>query len=67
MANDKYMQKQPKVKMQHIINCINCIMNIYVKDKLNVIILGDINVDMMKPNNLGDCLDINRLKHNYYY
>ena len=37
-------------------------MNQYIND-INVIIVGDTNVNMLKPNLLKDCLDINGLRN----
>ena len=37
-------------------------MNQYIND-INVIIIGDTNVNMLKPNLLKDCLDINGLRN----
>ena len=55
--------KQPKVKLQHITKCIDCIMNTCVEGNVNIVFIGDTNVDMLKRNKLRDCLDINGLKN----
>ena len=36
--------KQPKVKLQHITKCIDCIMNTCVEGNVNIVFIGDTNV-----------------------
>ena len=57
--------KQPKVKVTHLINCVESIMDLCMCDNLNstVVIMGDLNVDMLKPNSLNDCFDVYGLKN----
>ena len=56
------MYKQPKVKASIIINCVDNIMNHCIHVDCNIVIMGDLNVNMLKRNNsLTDCLDINGL------
>ena len=56
------MYKQPKVKTHQLNTCIDKLMNQYIND-INVIIIDDTNVNMLKPNLLNDCLDINGLRN----
>ena len=56
--------KQPKVKVDVVIECVDSIMMQYAKGNYNVMILGDLNVNMFnKKNALADCLDVHGLKN----
>jgi len=52
--------KQPKVKTVNLNQCIDQLMNEFVND-VNVVIIGDTNENLLKPNSLKDCLDVNGL------
>ena len=44
------MYKQPKVKANNIINCVDNIMNHCINFDCNIVIMGDLNVNMLKRN-----------------
>ena len=54
--------KQPKVKVEHLNRCIETMMSEYINET-NVVIIGDININMLKPNSFKDCLDVNGISN----
>ena len=57
------MYKQPKVKTTLLVDCIDQIMSQCVHLDVNFILIGDLNVNMLSPNNLSDCFDTYGLKN----
>jgi hypothetical protein len=56
--------KQPKVKLNTLIECIDNIMNQCVNSDFNLVLIGDFNVYMLKKNkDFKDCLDVNGLSN----
>ena len=55
------LYKQPKVKTCQLIICIDNMMTQLSTQDFNVILFGDFNVNMMKHNELTDCLQLNGL------
>ena len=55
------MYKQPKVKHVYLTDTIDNIMLNLVQYESNIVILGDLNINMMKHNLLSDCLHLNGL------
>ena len=53
--------KQPKVKIEFIIEIMECIMTQLAQYDFNIVLLGDFNVNMLKYNDFSNCLDINGL------
>ena len=54
------MYKQPKVKIEHtcICKCMENIVNYLMCSHQNIMIIGDINVNMQKPNHLSNLIDV---------
>ena len=57
------MYKQPKVRTMLLIDCLEAVTNECSLDNCNIVILGDLNVNMLKSNVLSDWLDISGLKN----
>ena len=55
------MYKQPKVRTMLLIDCLEAVTNEFALDNCNIVILGDLNVNMLKSNVLSDWLDISGL------
>ena len=55
------LYKQPKVKTCQLIICIDNMMTQLSTQDFNVILFGDFSVNMMKHNELTDCLQLNGL------
>ena len=47
--------------MEHLIDSFDKIINLIHCENINLVILGDLNVDMFKQNKLSDCLEVNGL------
>ena len=57
------MYKQPKVGIGSLMKCIDEVIVIAcLNDNVNVVLLGDVNVNMLESNSLHDCLDIHGLR-----
>ena len=67
IKNEKWIfisiYKQPKVKIACLIECLDKVVHAILDESVNIIILGDLNVNMFKENKLTECLDINGLKN----
>ena len=57
------MYKQPKVRTTLLVDCLEALTNECALDNCNIVILGDLNVNMLKSNLLSDWLDISGLKN----
>ena len=57
------MYKQTKVRTMLLIDCLEAVTNEFALDNCNIVILGDLNVNMLKSNVLSDWLDISGLKN----
>ena len=57
------MYKQPKVRTTLLTDCVEAVTNECALDYGNIVILGDLNVNMLKSNVLSDWLDISGLKN----
>ena len=55
--------KQPKVKIRFFTECVDNIMMKCINYDVNIVMLGDFNVNMLKSNDFTDCLDVNGLKN----
>ena len=55
--------KQPKVSIRLFTECVDDIMMKCINYDINIVMLGDFNVNMLKTNDLMDCLDVNGLKN----
>jgi hypothetical protein len=53
--------KQPKVGINYINETIDKLMLMLAQNELNIVILGDFNINMLKRNVFSDCLDIHGL------
>ena len=49
--------KQPRAKICHLIECVDNIIMQISKHDLNIVLMGDFNVNMLNRNELSDCLD----------
>ena len=63
IRKDKWISiyKQPKVKTCHVIETVDKIMLQLAQFDLNIVLLGDFNINMLRKNEFSDCLDINGL------
>ena len=57
------MYKQLKVRTMLLIYCLEAVTNMCALDNCNIVILGDLNVNMLKSNVLSDWLDISGFKN----
>ena len=55
--------KQPKVKVTKLTEVMNNIMIQLEQHNVNIVFTGDFNINMLKPNEFADCLDINGLSN----
>jgi hypothetical protein len=53
--------KQPKVTSSHVIEIVDKVMFQLAQYDLNLVFLGDFNINMLKENEFSDCLDVNGL------
>ena len=55
--------KQPKANITTLYNCLDNVMYDCALDNPNIVIIGDINVNMLKDNQITDWLEINGVKN----
>ena len=55
--------KQPKVKIIHLVEIMDNIMIQLSQQDINIVFIGDFNVNMLQRNELSDCLKVNGLRN----